>query len=110
VRVPHSHQVRVGHGQTGARLALEQLDGGGMVFPLGAEQLDGTGRIAARFARGEDRRERTTPEARQEFVTWNPWQSLHESGRDGNREKETRRETVSYKDYRPGLSPEYRES
>ena len=55
-------KLRVLHGQAGAGLALQQLDGDRLVVPVGPEQLDGAEGVGVEGAGGIDRAERAAAE------------------------------------------------
>jgi len=42
------HQMRMTDGKTGARFPLQQLDGRGLIFPIGPQQFDGTELVSSR--------------------------------------------------------------
>ena len=85
---------------------MQELDGGGLIFPVFPEHLDGTGGIAGTVPRLVDAGEGAAAKRRQQFVPWYSGHSLHESGLEGNRQIGTRRESKPRSYYR--LSPQGR--
>ena len=91
--------------EAGAGLALEELDRGGLVLPVGAQHLDGAGRVVGVVAGGVDAGHGPAAERCQQLVAGDGRQRLHGSGLDGNRQNgASERENGRCGYYRPGAA------
>ena len=78
--VRDADQMRMADAEAGAGLAVQQLDGGGLIVPLVAHDLDGAGASVGRVAGGVYGRHGTAAEVFEQFVAGNGWGRPHRMG------------------------------
>jgi hypothetical protein len=71
------NKVRVLDGESGAGLALHELDGGAWIFAVGSKDLDGAGRVGFTVPARVNERQRAAAQRLKEFVAWNRCGTKH---------------------------------